>query len=416
MELTKEHGSLRIRYWFLFLFFLFFFNEGSRRVVQAFSEVGYINFFFSIVAIIFLMRMKDIYVLVSQFKLIYFSLITCVFVNFLLWDNTFILQELYVLISILLPLMFLGMKLEININESIFKFIKVFNIFIYFLLIWGALDYLTGGALQRVLADTIFANYIDRYIYIENNQGMFRYYSILGHPLTTVGYFLMYFILNSTFYRYTKKRSEYNFILIICTLTGSVLCGSKPAILIALIMILFLLPVKKPGSKILFASINLIIMVVVYNLPLFNDNLKQRFIDSFQSGDITTGRNTLLTDWLQSGIDKPGVFGQGIGHSLDVSRALHSAASNFEYPIIMLSYDYGYLFTTLLFFLLIIFSSLRLLKAKKYFGFILVLLLFIFFNTNNTMANFGSDTVSQYCFLVFIVTNMQVVSNNKIKE
>jgi hypothetical protein len=403
MHSTKEKG-IKLDYTIIFVLSLFFFNETIRSIFSI--KYGWVNYpllFFGFLFVTRSLFLKHNVRLVLLFVVTAFSIIVLI--------NTFFLNKGigYVLMTIsnfLLPLFLLTVKInEEDALISLRKFLKFFNIFIFILLVLGIFDYLSHSYIQLLLAKTLFRqNDLGKLILLEHNWGIYRYYSIFGHPLTNAKYFLMFFIMNSIYTKYDRPMIN-GFLLSALTVLGLLLSGSKTAFVLGVFLIIFLSPIKK--NKWFYIMVIILTGVSLLNTSLFQDNLKQRFILGIESGDITSGRNELLKSLIESDIEKPPLFlGGGSGYSREVALSLNGNIYNFEYPLIMLAYDYGIFGMLTIYFCIFIYPIVSFIKNKKYYTLILFCALALMINTNNGIANLNSDALSSFCFTTLILINL----------
>ncbi|WP_368993503.1 hypothetical protein NSQ45_16825 [Caldifermentibacillus hisashii] len=410
MKFLLKERIITLNYPLLFFVFIFLINENLRLIIKPLSRIGYTNIFILIFGLIFLILKfnKKNY---NKRSLIIVTITS----SFLIFTYINVLSSgqnrgtiFFTICSIIIPLLFIPIKInKEELLNSFSRFLNYFNILIFIILLLGILDYLLNSRIQLFLAKTIFqGSSIANSIYYEQFLNQYRYYSILGHPLTTVRYFIYFFIFNGIYNIECKEKLNY-FTLSLITFIGAILCGSKSAFIIVIFLILFFLPTKNIKLKLVTFVLTFIILIITLNLSFFEDNLKQRFLDSIKSGDISTGRNQLLIDWYNSDIKRPGLlFGDGTGSSVEIAMSLKSSANNFEYPILMFFYDYGIIFTILIFITLFIYPTIFLLKQRKLLILVYYLSIFTFLNTNNAFANFGSDALAQLCFAIMVVINI----------
>jgi hypothetical protein len=307
--------------------------------------------------------------------------------------------------SIFLPLLITTISInKDSIMQGLLRFLKFYNPLVIISLILAVIDYITGSKIQFYLADISDNNEFSELIILEHNYyNVYRYYSFLGHPLTNATYFLIFIILNNIYGKF-KKYIINKYLIILIGLTGLLLSGSKTGIVLGILAIILMFDTKKNKFILLFF---LVIGILFYFSPLFQHNLLVRFVEGVETGDITTGRNTLLKDLIEYGKEKPALFiGGGVNYSRKVAMNLEGDIHNFEYPFIMLAYDYGIVITVLIYLIIFIIPLVRIIYNKKYFIAINFLIIFIMFNNNNGIANLGSDSLAQLCFLIFLCNNL----------
>ena len=404
LHYTAKEEGIRLNYTIIFLLSLFFFNETVRSIFD--EKLGWVNLPFLIFGFLFVVR--SLLLKGNVRPILLFVVITF---SFIVLTNTFFLNKNigYILMTVsnfLLPLFLLTIKInEEDVLVSLRKFLKFFNIFIIILLGLGIFDYLSHSYIQLLLAKTLFSqNHLGELILLEHNWGIYRYYSIFGHPLTNAKYFLMFFIMNSIYAKYDKLMIN-GYLLSVLTTLGLLLSGSKTALVLGMLLIIFLNPIKR--NKWFYIMAIILVGISLLNTSLFQDNLKQRFIQAVELGDITTGRNELLKRLIESDVERPTLFlGGGSGYSREVALSLNGNIYNFEYPFIMLAYDYGILGMLIIYFCIFIYPIFSFIKNKKYYTLILFLALAIMINTNNGIAELSSDALSSFCFVTLILMNL----------
>jgi hypothetical protein len=314
--------------------------------------------------------------------------------------------------NLLAPLFMLSIIISQEQALSILKTVlKILNGLIVILTILGVIDYLTQSSLQLLLASTIFSGtQIGDLITTENSWGIYRYYSIIGHPLINAKYYLTFFILNIIYATYAKPIMP-RFLVSTITMIGLVLSGSKTALILGLVLIIFFNGLKRRKAFYLFLTV--IALTIFFNTSLFQDNLKMRFVQGMEYGDITSGRNILFNQLLESDIEKPSlIVGGGADYSRKIAYSLNGNIFNFEYPFIMLAYDYGIFGMFIIYFCLFLYPIFLFVKRKKYYILFLFLILSLMVNSNNGIANLGSDSLIQLCFINLILINLTKSKEN----
>ena len=136
-----------------------------------------------------------------------------------------------------------------------------------------------------------------------------RMVSYFGHPLLTTEILILCFSFNSIVNYCIKKQSiAYTVYYSIICVVGIGLCGSKTGIILITIEFIFM-NVNRRGLR--YFILIVIVAYLAYSYGLL-DTVIGRFIAGFESGDLTTGRNTALALVLQSGYLKFNFF---VGHA-----------------------------------------------------------------------------------------------------
>ncbi|WNF32954.1 hypothetical protein RI196_17300 [Aeribacillus composti] len=401
----NSKNYLKINFAILFFFSLYLFNNALRTTVL--YELSFYNipfFITSFLYIIFSFKKGNI-----NYLLFYMILSLSIFISLeyvFLWKHpiSFLIMSI---ISLFLPLLMTAIIIDReSIMQGFLKFLKFYNSLIIILLIFGVIDYISGSKIQLYLANNFFKeSQLSQLIMTEYYYyGIYRYYSFLGHPLTNANYFLVFIVLNNIYSKINKKYIISKYLIILISLFGLILSGSKTGIVLGILANLLMIDIKRNKFVLLFI---VLVATLFYFSPLFQQNLLARFVEGIETGDITTGRNTLLTDLIRYGKEKPGIFiGGGVDYSREVAINLGGGITNFEYPAIMLAYDYGIVVTIIIYLIIFIIPIVRMLYNREYFIAINFLLISVMVNTNNGIANLGSDALAQLCFLIFLFNNL----------
>lgn len=397
--------KVKVNYIIIFTFALFFLNDTVRSILSNWYYLFNIPF---LVAGIFMVFKFG--VVKGQVRPFMLFVVTC-FSSVLLVQIFFLdTNKLYIgltLINMVLPLFLMAIRLEADeALSSLHTFLKYFNILILLILFLGIIDYVSGSALQLFFARTIFAGKeLGNLILTEHSVGIYRYYSLIGHPLTNAKYFLFFFVLNSIYAKYRKPIIN-PYLVSLITMLGLILSGSKTALILGIILLIFFGTIKKYRG--LYIFIITICTIIFLNTSLFQENLKQRYVQGADSGDLTSGRNVLIDLLFERGADLPHLFiGGGTGYSRVVAKSLNGAITNFEYPSIMLAYDYSIVGMLLLYFCLFIYPTIIFIQKKMFYTLYLFWILVVMINTNNGLANIDSDYLSSFCIITLMLMNLE---------
>lgn len=408
-------NKLRFNYAVLFCICLFILNETTREFFQ--SKLAILNMAFLFLGVLFLLKSIS----KGNFNRTLFFIgvfLSCLLVvgGFFIFEHS-PLQMSWTFINIILPILILSVYMDFNETiNGLGKFLQLFNVFVMVLFVMGVVDFITNGSIQLYLASTIYtSNGLGQLIRYEHYMGIYRYYSIAGHPLTNAKFFLLFLILNNIYGGYIKFLIN-RYILIIISLTGILLSGSKTALMLALIIIVF--GTKPNKYKLLYYTLIISVFLILFNTSLFQNNLAKRFIEGIATGDISTGRNELLARLMNSDMAPlpKFFFGEGLDYSRYVAGLLHNYIGNFEYPIIMFAYDYGILITILIYICVFLYPATVLLKNKDYKLFFYFLVISIMMNSNNGIANVNGDTLSQFCIILLFFMNISTTKRRKYVE
>ncbi|PFX98199.1 hypothetical protein COL41_04190 [Bacillus mycoides] len=390
--------KIRINYAILLFLSTFAINETVRSIFT--SESGNLNVLFLITGVSFflysLKKRKINWLLFCLVSILSFSLVLSLIYVFEYASS----YKLYTLVNLILPLYLLAIQIDKQqALKGLRLFLKGFNFLIFTLLLIGIIDFVTNSSIQLKLANTILKdNELGFLMLGENRGGIYRYFSFLGHPLTNAKYFLLFFVMNSI-YAYKVKYLINKYLLIFISLIGLILSGSKTALL--LFVILMLISNESKKKKIFYYMVIVIALLALYNSEIFQQNLLQRYIESYNNGDISNGRNELLQLLFQSNVPMPSFWhGGGANFSREISMMLGGNAWNFEYSFVMLAYDYGILAFVLLYTCIFIYPVTILILRKEIYLLINFLVVTIMFNSNNGLAALSSDSMSQLCIVI----------------
>ncbi|MGG3445507.1 hypothetical protein CN327_08350 [Bacillus cereus] len=402
---ARTQREFTLNYSAIFCIALFVLNETTRKMIDpAISAVNILFFVFGGIYVfksVLNKRMSPtIFFIVVMFSLLVILNLT------LVWSYP-TRYTLFTFCNLLIPLLLVGIKIKYEqALEALKVFLRIFNFFIILLFLSGIIDVLTKSGIQLALAATVFkGKELDLLIIKENLSGIYRFYSFAGHPLTNAKYFLIFYIMNKV---YAKKVGYLmnRYLITLITMVGLVLCGSKTALVLFVILLIFYSDVKK--HKFLYYIGIASLLLVIYNSDLFEDNLKQRFVEGFTSGNISSGRNDLLELLVNSSsAELPGFFyGGGANSSREMALELGGGASNFEYPLIMLAYDYGILGTLIIYICIFFYPIYVFWRNKDFYIMVNFIFLTLMINSNNSIANLSSDYMAQHCFLILLLINI----------
>lgn len=224
-----------------------------------------------------------------------------------------------------------------------------------------------------------------------------RMVSYFGHPLLTAEIMILTFSFNTLVnYCIEKKSIFYTVYYSLISVIGIGMCGGKTGLV--LIAVEFaLLYVNKKGLKYFIIVAAAVYWAYGYGLL---DTVIGRFIAGFESGDITTGRNTALLRVIQGGVLR---FNLLIGHAgMNLSERMIAAL---EYPPLRWAYLFGVWFSVLMCVVLFAIPAIKILKNKNIKIFIVFLILVLDVNSYNGITT-QSDQMLLYCVSVFLLLNL----------
>lgn len=337
-----------------------------------------------------------------KYKVIYIIIIIfgLLFINTLFGNITLKILILFTS-TYIIPLLLISLKLE-NTKKISEVFLKIFNVIIILLTIYGIIDYFTKGALQLFIANNLAYGEFQSLIYNEHTL-VYRMYSFLGHPLENAKLYLIYYIFNNVYNKKNKKLFN-KYIFLIITAIGLILSGSKTALVLACFLFIFFNGIK--SKRWMYYTLMIISFIIIFNTSMFQNNLLKRFQIGIQYNDISTGRNDLLKEVIRLGIEPNYIICGGNGYSRQITVNAMTGADNFEYAPIMISYDYGVIETSLIYVLIFIYPLIIFVRNKDFYILFNYLVLFLYVNGNNGLASLGSDSMGQICFVVMLLINM----------
>ena len=391
--------------WIVLILSIFLLNETPRMLLiyklsNNQSNIWYINFLFIMsVTLLFIYYMKREKINLKTIFLI-IIIMGLLFANSLFGNintNSFLLF----FITNAFPLMLIAYELD-SINTITEIFLKIFNFIIILLTIYGIIDYLTKGALQLFIADNLA--YGELQLLINSEHGyIYRMYSFFGHPLHNAELYIIFYTTNKVYNRFHKN--YYNdYILLIITSIGLILSGSKTALVIGCFLFIFCSGIKK--HKFLYLIFFMITISILFSSSIFKNNLFERFQIGIETNDISSGRNDVLKEVIRLGIKPNWITSAGAGNSRNITVNAMTGAENFEYPPIMLAYDYGIIETGLIYALIFLYPFITFFRNKHWFILFNYLGLFIYANSNNGLANLGTDSMAILCFIIMLFINL----------
>ena len=297
-------------------------------------------------------------------------------------------------IALNLPLVLLVVWRSLVFDEScMLRALKIFNCVVLFLFVWAVANVALGGALVDGLA-----RFAQGLVDLKNLD---RLWSPYGHPLYNAAIFLAFFCLNTIAARRGHPLMPIWAILLVSSL-GLLLCASKSAFLIFLVLVLLWY-----ATDFRWALVVIAFGVVLFAFGGF-DLMASRFSQGISSGRFETW--DLLSDM---NILRPfGVIsGYGISSPFNLYEdQLAWASSAFEFPVLGYSLSYGVCYTVLLYAILFVYPIVVIARSRDW----VVLVAFVALGLHMNSYN-GLFLVSDY-FAVFVflaVVLMQLAGMKK---
>lgn len=412
--MRKDNFESTYMYFIIIIVSLFLINETPRMMIyhkffSSLDNVALVNFLYIISAAILLT--KSIVNGKVNKKVIFISF---TLFGMMMMQNFFsgkgIINSILIVACIIIPLTFTSVRInKLVVIKVVNIFLNVLNVTIVVLLVLGIVDYIFKGAIQMYMANNFAYGEWKQLIIGEHLSGVYRYYSFLGHPLYNANLFLIFFSFNSIYNKYCETKIS-GYKLTIITILGLILSGSKTALILGAFLIVFCSDIKK--HKWLYYIVLAVVLAVLFNSKLFQQNLMQRFIVGINNKDFSSGRNDLVKALIAGKYEMPAIFvGGGSGYSRVISISVGYGALNFEYPLIMLAYDYGVFSTILIFAIIFVYPVTVLLKNKNYYILMNFIVQFLYINGNNGLANF-SDYMAEFCFIELLMINLSMYLKN----
>ncbi|MBT2646881.1 hypothetical protein J7E52_09125 [Bacillus sp. ISL-34] len=410
MQLQNHRIQAQKVFFVILVFYTFCFSNIIRLIL---GDILKINLLYSIILpiiiilyIIFFQK-KNYFILYIMFSICALQAISIIYYQI---EISNIYRFVY---GILSPLLLIGIRLE-RTDYVFRKFLNFYNWLIILNVIYGLIDYLSGKKLQLILGDFLYFTSFYDSIHGDYSIGVYRLFSLLGHPLTNMLLLLIFLCFNLANRHYLRIKTNVSIVVVyLITILGMILCNSKLGIALTCIILLSTLFIGKKKYR------NFIYMFIPFILVLSNDALKQnvlqRFINASDQGDITNGRFSAINSLLENGVLPNMFIGRGIGSSDSILQSVSNNLSNIEIPLVMFMFDYG-IFTTFLFYILIyFFPAFVLLKNRHLYLFFLFNMIFLFSNSYNGLAvSIGIAHIAFFSTMMILNLSIYLTIKRKI--
>ncbi|MBT2605126.1 hypothetical protein J7E55_19210 [Bacillus sp. ISL-53] len=306
------------------------------------------------------------------------------------------------LITVWSPLLLIGIKLE-RPKYIFTKFLKIYNWLIIANVLFGLIDYVLGKKLQFILQDWLYFSSFASSIHADLYNGIYRLFSLLGHPLTNMLLLIIFISSNLIFKQYFKERVPIPMpVIYLITFIGAFLCNSKFGL--AILLLLFLLTIllgKNKGRNLIYV---LTCIFIVFSFQSLRENVLNRFLQSIEGGDVSNGRFSAI-EALMATEARPLLFvGKGINYSDTLLQSV-SNLDNIEIPMIMFMFDYGIFITVLIYSVMYIIPTIIMLKNRHWYLWTVFTLIFTFANSFNGMAT-SAGIVQIFTFITMLFLNL----------
>ena len=306
----------------------------------------------------------------------------------------------YVLVPFqnLLPIYFIFYRMnEQTRQKTIRLFMILFNVFIFFLLLFAIEEKITGKAIVKAFTDWL----VSRNMYaqeITRFSDEARFFSFWGHPLTNALLFNSCLALNAAWCR-SRGKKIYALMYVPIAMAGVLLSGSKTGITVCfLLLIVICWEYKK------WMLLGIPIFAALYFVGAFN-----AIIDRFLHTPLTSGRLEALTVYFTKWYSQyPLKWNVGYGSNAILSNLFmyYKIGQGLEIPILMISFDYGIIFAVVLMAGSYLYISWKCFKKRQWTIWLCYTLVFAEINTYNGYALRNQDVFIFGAFVAMIMLNM----------
>lgn len=310
-------------------------------------------------------------------------------------------------------------KIDLDYYEMAKKCIKLINSFMIFITTVYCIDMVAQGIIMKILSRFLLYTVSE---WIPSSLGFFtcRYPSYMGHYLFTGELFIVFFVLNYSFYLKTKTWVLDKKITYLVYAIGTLSTGSKFCTFTMLIMFCTTILFEKNKRFFKFAIVFGGILVL-YFIGIF-DFVISRLGDG---SDLTTGRadawlylyeaGALEIELLNGyGMNIENVWTGMISHFFyNPYTAYRQASIALEYPLVANVYRYGIVNTGLVVSFMFIVPVVEFLKKEQIYLAIYLSVIFIDINTFNLLMQ-GMDAMSVYVLVLMILKFISKIDCKKV--
>lgn len=382
---------------------VFFFNESVRSIFVTSSIVSYFNPLFigtaGIAVLIHLLAGR-----ISPGVVIIALAFWCITLLTNLNSGENLFKYAVTTTNLLLPLLITGITLNGKLSDELLtKFVKVLNAIVFLMICIGIPDLISGGKIQFFMIQHVFDPDLARLAALDHNSGIYRLYFIFGHTLTIAWYMLLFFVVNVVHNR-TIGVLLPSYVISAVTFVGLVLCNSRTALIIGILMIIFL---NRPSKRAVAYYLAVFFLLGgILMLPVVQENIKQRFVSGIESGSVSGGRNEAVMKVFEGVVEPPGlILGTGIGSSRKITEQMGQFVESFEYPVLMFGYDFSILGTFLLYLVVLILPTLHFVICRQWLIVGLFLSITLYINGFNILSGY-TDYLGQFCFVIMLLKNV----------
>lgn len=358
------------------------------------GEFGSMNILFLFLLAIYIIlninRVSGIMIIYVTFIGIYI-----IFIDKMINNNS-INSILRSMVMIILPLYMFAVKLpKKEIKQIVITSTKIINFFMVIIFLIGLIDYLIGFKIMKFLGYYLVPE-LSKWI-ASSTHFRYRYTSYMGHSLFTKELFLIFYLLNNVILKKYNMELLNRNIVILISVIGVLLTGSKTGAILILISILL----TTHNINILCNKIIQIAIVLgSYALGFFNT-----LIVRLQGETLTSGRSEAALHINSYNFIQYNFF-YGYGEYLD--RMLNNFFNNItttaylEYPIKVIALKYGILCAAFIIICIFIIPIIKFIKNKEYYILFAFVIEVVNINTYNGLV-FKPDNMIIFVFFTSIL-------------
>ena len=352
IELKENYECKVLRYIFIgMILSVFLLSYYFRR--EVIGDIAAINIIF--------MGLLSIYLLFNEKKInIKITLVLMIIVTYIIFNDYLINNEgintiFKNLCIAIMPISLLAIEIEKKYIKGVFISVtKAINLFTVIIFAIGILDYLFNIGIMKFIADK-FAPTLSGWI-------GYRYTSYMGHALFTKEIFIYFFLFNSICSKYLDENLINKYIVMIMSLLGVLITGSKAGVLLIVISIIFTVDKKNKYVNII---LSLMLILIIYYMGFFNMTISRLSNNTLTSGRTEAGavidELNIVPYKMFSG------YGENVQMIIEENVGTTIATAAMEYPIKVWTLKYGILCTATIAILIFIYPFLYMIKRKAYY-------------------------------------------------
>lgn len=371
--------------------------------LKQFASMNYIYIIILLLYIILNLRNVDKVMLIYITYIIFY-----IFIVDYIGNNNSIISIIRNISMIIIPIYLFTVKTKIeNLQQVMTTILKCINFIIIIIFVIGIIDPFINFKIMSFFGGNITPE-LNKWIIKNKDFTGYRYTSFMGHPLVTKELFIYFFIMNMAYYKKFKKQLINKYIVMVISLVGVLLTGSKSGIVLIIITIVFSEIIDKKRTNLL---VTLIIISITYSLGLFNNVILR-----FQSGSLTTGRAEGWEYINQLGILSAKFFsGYGENIFIQLSNVTGNSITTaaLEYPVRILLYKYGFICTIMIISILFLYPIKCFIKRKQFYLLFLFIIKLIDVNLYNGLI-FKADNM--ILFVLFTYFLLQLSNSQNVKK